>query len=58
MDVTAANAGSGVVLYDLTFASFLGDGNDNVSGNNTQPDVACYPQYSATRGAGTFGRNH
>jgi hypothetical protein len=46
------NGGNGVAIHDLSFASFNGD---NISGNLTQPDVACYPQYSATRGAGTVG---
>jgi hypothetical protein len=50
-DVITANAGNGVAVHDLAFASFFG-GDDSVSGNLTQPDVACYPQFSATRGAG------
>jgi hypothetical protein len=46
------NSGNGVSINDLSFAGFSGD---NVSGNLAQPDVACYPQFSATRGAGTVG---
>jgi len=42
-----------VSVNDLSFAEF--DGTNNISGNLGQPDVACYPQYSATRGAGTVG---
>jgi hypothetical protein len=47
------NGGNGVSVNDLSFAEF--DGTNDVSGNLTQPDVACNPQYSATRGAGTVG---
>jgi hypothetical protein len=47
------NSGNGVSLGDLSFAQF--NDTNNVSGNLGQPDVACYPQYSATRGAGTVG---
>jgi len=54
-DVITGNAGSGVAVHDLAFASFASDGSENISGNLTQPDVACYPQFSATRGAGTVG---
>jgi hypothetical protein len=54
-DMITSNGGNGVAIHDLAFASFAMDGSDNVSGNQGQPDVACYPQYSATRGAGTVG---
>jgi hypothetical protein len=54
-DVITGNAGNGVAVHDLAFASFFTDGSENVSGNQGQPDVACYPQFSATRGAGTVG---
>jgi hypothetical protein len=50
-NVITGNGGNGIAVHDLSFAAFF-DAN-NVSGNLTQPDVACYPQYSATRGAGT-----
>lgn len=50
-NVITGNGGNGVSVNDLTFAAFIGT--NNVSGNLTQPDVACNPQYSATRGAGT-----
>ena len=52
-NVVTGNAGVGVLLGDLSFAQFVGV--NNVSGNMTQPDVACLPQFSATRGAGTVG---
>jgi hypothetical protein len=52
-NVVSGNGGNGVSINDLSFASF--GSADNVSGNLAQPDVACYPQYSATRGAGTVG---
>ena len=52
-NVITGNGGNGVSVNDLSFASF--SGTNNVSGNLTQPDVACNPQYSATRGAGTVG---
>ena len=54
-DVITGNAGNGVAVHDLAFASFFTDGSENISGNLTQPDVACYPQFSATRGAGAVG---
>jgi hypothetical protein len=50
-NVITGNGGNGVAVHDLSFAAFFG--NNNVSGNLGQPDVACYPQYSATRGAVT-----
>ncbi len=52
-NVITGNSGNGVRIGDLSFAEF--DGANNVSGNLTQPDVACRPQFSATRGAGTVG---
>lgn len=52
-NVVTGNAGNGVWLSDLSFARFLNA--NNVSGNLTQPDVTCVPQFSATRGAGTVG---
>ena len=51
-NMITGNGGNGVAVNDLSFAGFSGD---NVSGNVSQPDVACYPQFSATRGAGTVG---
>jgi hypothetical protein len=52
-NLITGNSGNGVSVNDLSFAEF--DGTNNVSGNLTQPDVVCNPQYSATRGAGTVG---
>jgi Right handed beta helix region len=52
-NIITGNGGSGVAVHDLSFAAFFGS--NNVTGNLTQPDVACYPQFSATRGAGTVG---
>jgi hypothetical protein len=52
-NVITGNSGNGASVNDLSFAEF--DDTNNVSGNLTQPDVACNPQYSATRGAGTVG---
>ena len=54
-DMITGNGGNGVAVHDLAFAGFAVDGSDNVSGNQGQPDVACYPQFSATRGAGAIG---
>jgi hypothetical protein len=54
-NVITGNAGNGLAIHDLAFASFFSDGSDNVSGNQGQPDVACYLQFSATRGAGAVG---
>lgn len=53
--VITGNGGNGVAIHDLSFGSFGTSVMDNVSGNLTQPDVACYPQFSATRGAATVG---
>src|ERR1700722_8636694 len=50
-NVVTGNAGNGVFLRDLSFARF--EGTNTVSGNSTQPDVECAPQFPATRGAGT-----
>ena len=52
-NVITGNGGNGVSLGDLSFAQF--NDTNNVSGNLGQPDVACNPQYSATRGAATVG---
>ncbi len=52
-NVITGNGGNGVSIGDLSFAQF--NDTNNVSGNLGQPDVACYQQYSATRGAGTVG---
>jgi hypothetical protein len=52
-NVITGNGGIGVEVNDLSFARFVGT--NTVSGNLTQPDVGCNPQYSATRGAGTVG---
>ena len=52
-NVVTGNAGNGVFLRDLSFARFVNT--NNVSGNLTQPDITCVPQFPATRGAGTVG---
>src|ERR1700676_2218872 len=52
-NVVTGNAGNGVFLRDLSFARFVNT--NNVSGNLTQPDVTCVPQFPATRGAATAG---
>jgi hypothetical protein len=48
-----ANTGYGIFLFDLSFANF--DPGNNVTGNNRSGigalDVACFTQYTATRGA-------
>ena len=55
-NVITGNGLNGVSINDLSFAGFnFSDGSNNVSGNIGQPDVACYAQYSATRGVGTVG---
>jgi len=41
---------NGVVVGDLSFARFVGGGNDVVTGNSGT-DVICFPQFPATRGA-------
>jgi hypothetical protein len=43
------NGGSGIFVGDLSFARFTPE--NKISGNVTQPDVSCGPQFSATRGA-------
>jgi hypothetical protein len=50
-NVVTGNVGNGVFLRDLSFARFVNT--NNVSGNLTQPDITCVPQFSATRGAGS-----
>lgn len=45
------NGGSGVVLSDLSFGSFISG--QIVTGNASGLDVACNPQFPATRGART-----
>ena len=52
-NVITGNVGNGVFLRDLSFARFVNT--NNVSGNLTQPDITCVPQFSATRGAGSAG---
>jgi hypothetical protein len=52
-NVITGNGGNGVSINNLSLAEF--DGTNNVSGNLTQPDVACNPQYSVAEGAGTVG---
>ena len=49
-NVITGNGGHGVRIADLSFANFESPGN-NISGNTTQPDVICTPQFSAERGA-------
>lgn len=46
------NGGSGVVFGDLSFGTFI-SGQIVVTGNKSGLDVACNPQFSATRGATT-----
>jgi hypothetical protein len=43
------NGGSGIFVGDLSFVRFTPE--NKISGNLTQPDVSCGPQFSATRGA-------
>jgi hypothetical protein len=52
-NVVTNNVGNGIWLSDLSFARFFDT--NNVSGNLTQPDITCTPQFSATRGAATAG---
>lgn len=49
-NVITGNAGDGVNLGDLSFGFFEPGGN-NITGNLSGVDVACNPQFSATRGA-------
>ena len=51
INVITGNGGVGVLLRDLSFASF--GGGDIVTGNAGGTDVVCAPQFSATRGATT-----
>jgi hypothetical protein len=51
--VITGNGGHGVAINNLSLVEF--DGTNNVSGNLTQPDVTCNPQYSVGEGAGTVG---
>jgi len=48
-----ANTGYGIFLFDLSFVTF--DPGNSVTGNNRNGigalDVACFPQFTATRGA-------
>jgi hypothetical protein len=52
-NMITANTGYGIFLFDLSFANF--DPGNNVTGNNRSGigalDVACFTQYTATRGA-------
>lgn len=48
-NLVTGNGGNGVSINDLSFANFETPRN-NISGNTTQPDVTCNPQFSATRG--------
>ncbi len=53
-DTITGNAEAGVDVGDLSFASFLPNVGNNVTGNllaNGTKDVFCRPQFSATRGA-------
>ena len=52
-NVVTGNAGNGILVRDLSFARFFDT--NNVSGNLSQPDITCQPQFPATRGAGTAG---
>jgi len=52
-NVVTGNLGVGIFLRDLSFVRFLGA--NNVTGNITQPDIACAPQFAASRGAATAG---
>ena len=51
--VVTANTGNGVAIRDVSFARFFDT--NNISGNLAQPDIACIPQFAATRGSGTAG---
>lgn len=53
-DTITGNADAGVDVGDLSFASFLPNVGNNITGNllaNSTKDVFCRPQFSATRGA-------
>ena len=47
-NVITGNGGNGVFIGDLSFAQFTPE--NNITGNLSQPDVSCHPQFSATRG--------
>jgi hypothetical protein len=46
------NAGPGVLIHNLAMVTFL---DSTVTGNGGGTDVACNPQYSATRGVADTG---
>ncbi len=48
-NVITGNGGDGVNVGDLSFAFF--EPGNNITGNSSGTDVACNPQFSATRGA-------
>ena len=52
-NTNTANNGYGIFLFDLSFATF--DPGNSVTGNNRNGigalDMACFPQFTATRGA-------
>jgi hypothetical protein len=48
-NVISGNGGNGVYVGDLSFVRFTPE--NSITNNTTQPDVACYQQFSATRGA-------
>lgn len=54
-DAITANAGGGVVVGDLSFASFLPNVGNNITGNllsaKRTKDVLCLPKFSVARGA-------
>ena len=52
-NVVTGNTGNGIAIRDVSFARFFDT--NNVSGNLTQPDITCIPQFPATRGSGTAG---
>lgn len=52
-NVVTGNTGNGMAIRDVSFARFFDT--NNISGNLTQPDITCLPQFPATRGSGTAG---
>jgi hypothetical protein len=53
-DTITANAGGGVVVGDLSFASFLPNVGNTITGNvhtRGMRDVLCLPKFSVARGA-------
>jgi hypothetical protein len=48
-DVVTNNGASGIFLRDLSYVEFRGP--STVTGNSSGLDVACFPQFPATRGA-------